>query len=94
MFPFFLKVHILRETLNYEFSTVKALHKYFVFCPFVTLLFLIYFGSSRSSFPLPLCLYLTHIMPAHDMFCDIVDEIQILLESTQAVNIPFTLVLP
>jgi hypothetical protein len=33
-------------------------------------------------------------MPAYDMFCDIVDEMQILLESTQAVNIPFTLVLP
>ena len=47
-----------------------------------------------SSFPLPLCLYLTHSMPAYDVFCDIVDEMQILLGSTQAVNIPFTLFLP
>ena len=93
MSPFFLKAHI-SETFKYEFSTVKALHEDFVFCPFVTLLFLIYFGSFRSSFSLPLFLYLTPSVPAYDMFCDIVDEMQILLESTQAVNIPFTLVLP
>lgn len=92
MSPFFLKVHI-SETLKYEFSTVKAIHRIL----FSVLLQLSYSSSileAPGHLSLFLCVYLTHSVPAYDMFCDIVDEIQILLESTQAVNIPFTLVLP
>lgn len=53
---------------------VKALQKGFVFSTLVTPSFLIYFGSSRSPFPIPLCLCLTHSVAANDMFCDITDE--------------------